>query len=84
MLAYKDQVFAWGDPKGFPKEKKTQIEDMVLDKMMIYSDAKDAAEAQYEKFMKLAGPYWMSCVTKSEAVPILAPDHYLMYLRPRG
>ena len=84
MLAYKDQVFAWGDPKGFPKEKKTQIEDMVLDKMMIYSDAKDGAEAHYEKFMKLAGPYWMSCVTKSEAVPILAPDHYLMYLRPRG
>ncbi len=84
MLAYKDQVFAWGDPKGFPKERKTQIEDMVFDKMAIYSDAKDAPEAQYEKFMKLAGPYWMSCVAKNDAVPIVAPDHYLTYLRPRG
>lgn len=84
MLAYNEQVFAWGDPKGFPREAKTQIEDMVLDKMMIYSDATDAPEAQYEKFMKLAGPYWMSCVTKNEAVPILAPDHYLTYLGSRG
>ena len=30
--------------------------------------------------MKLAGPYWMSCVTKDEDVPILDPDHYLTYL----
>jgi hypothetical protein len=42
------------------------------------------AEMQYEKFMKLAGPYWMSCVTKNDATPILAPDHCLTYLRPRG
>jgi hypothetical protein len=81
MLRYKDQVFAWGDPKGFPKEKKAQIEDMVLDKMMVYADAKDAPEVQYEKFMKLAGPYWMSCVTKNDAIPIFAPDHHLTYLR---
>ena len=69
MLAYGDQVFVCGDPKGFPKEKKTQIEDMVLDKIMIYFDAAGDAEAQYEKFMKLAGPYWMSCVTKNERRP---------------
>jgi len=54
-----------GDPKGFPKEKKAQIRDMVLDKMMIYFDAAETPEATYEKFMKLAGPYWMSCVTKT-------------------
>jgi hypothetical protein len=84
MLPYKDHVFAWGDPKGFPKEKQAQIEDMVQDKMMIYLDAEATLEATFEKFMKLAGPYWMSCVTKNEAVPILAPDHYLTYLRPRG
>jgi hypothetical protein len=83
MLAYKGQVFVWGDPKGFPKEKKTQIEDMVLDKIMVYADPQDAPEVQYAKFMKLAGPYWMSCVTKNDALPILAPDHYLTYLRPR-
>jgi hypothetical protein len=84
MLSYKDQVFAWGDPKGFPKEKKAQIEDMVQDKMMIYLDAEATLEATFEKFMKLAGPYWMSCVTRNDAIPILAPDHYLTYLRPRG
>lgn len=84
MLAYKDQVLVWGDPKGFPKEKKTQIEDMVLDKIMVYADPQDEPEVQYGKFMKLAGPYWMSCVTKNDAVPILAPDHCLTYLDRRA
>jgi hypothetical protein len=84
MLAYKQQVFVWGDPKGFPKEKKTQIEDMVLDKLMVYADPLDATEVQYDKFMKLAGPYWMSCVTNNDAAPILTPDHHLTYLRRRG
>jgi hypothetical protein len=57
---------------------------MVLDKIMMYADPLDAPAVQYAKFMKVAGPYWMSCVTKNEALPILAPDHYLTYLRPRG
>ena len=39
-----------------------------------------ATTAQYEAFMKLAGPYWMSCVTKNEDVPVLAPAHYRTYL----
>jgi hypothetical protein len=84
MLAYNDRVFVFGDPKGFPKEKKAHIEDMVLDKMMIYLDAEETPGAAYEKFMKLAGPYWMSCTTKNDSIPILAPNHYLTYLRPRG
>lgn len=29
--------------------------------------------------MKLDAPYWMSCVAKNEALPILAPNHYLTY-----
>ena len=48
-----------------------------------YAREATLAEVQYGKFMKLAGPYWMSCVTKNDAIPILAPDHYLTYLRPR-
>lgn len=84
MMAYDDQVFVFGNPKGFPKERKAQIEDMVQDKIMIYSGAQDSPEAQYEKFMKLAGPYWMSCVTSNDAIPILAPDHYLTYVGQRG
>lgn len=34
--------------------------------------------------MKLAGPYWMSCVTSNDAIRILAPDHYLTYIGHRG
>jgi len=32
----------------------------------------------YECFMKLAGPYWMSC-THKEDQPILLPDEYQYY-----
>jgi hypothetical protein len=42
--------------------------------------AADGATAQYEAFMKLAGPYWMSCVTKNEDLPTFDPDHYRSYL----
>jgi len=34
--------------------------------------------------MKLAGPYWMSCVVKDDSLPILDPDHYLTYPDPRS
>ena len=78
-LAYVDQVFMFGNPKGFPKEAKSQIEDMVLNKLF-YFDTGATPIAQYEAFMTLAGPYWMSCVTKNEDAPILDPDHYLTYL----
>ena len=47
-------------------------------------DEGTATSAQYEAFMKLAGPYWMSCVTKNQAVPILAPNHYRTYLERRA
>jgi hypothetical protein len=83
-MAYRDQVFMFGNPKGFPKGTKARIEDMILDKLFfIESEPEAAVSAQYESFMKLAGPYWMSCVTKNDAVPILNPDHYRMYLDRR-
>jgi hypothetical protein len=77
------QVVFFGNPKGFPKEAKEQIEDMVLDKLFYLGDATDPI-GQYEKFMKLAGPYWMSCVCSNHEAPILAPDHYRTYLDGRG
>ena len=79
-MAYQDQVFIWGNPKGFPKEVKGQIEEMVRDKLFFFFDETKSEIEQYETFMKLAGPYWMSCVTKSDDVPILEPDQYLSYL----
>ncbi len=78
-MTYGDQAFIFGDPKGFPKETKTQLEDMVRRKLFYFGDQK-TPQAQFETFMKLAGPYWMSCVTKNEAVNILDPDHYRTYL----
>jgi hypothetical protein len=86
-MTYGDQVFLFGHPKGFPKEAKNQIEDMVLNKLFFLDDEfADGATpvAQYEVFMKLAGPYWMSCVTPNEAMPILDPDHYRTYLDRRA
>ena len=74
-----NQVYLFGNPKGFPKEAKAQIEDMVIGKLFYFDDKPTPIE-QYEAFMKLAGPYWMSCVTQNDAVPILEPDHYLTYL----
>src|SRR5262249_55708803 len=64
-----DLVFFFGNPKGFPKEKKEQIEDMVLDKLFYVSDAMEDPIGQYETFMKLAGPYWMSCVCSDPDAP---------------
>lgn len=81
MVACGDEVFTFGDPKGFPKDAKNQIEDMVRDRL--FCDSKmDTFVEQYETFMKLAGPYWMSCVTKNDETPILDPDHYRKYLMP--
>jgi len=48
------------------------------------TDIDDRADAMYEKFMKLAEPYWMSCVTKNESTPILTPDHYRTWLERRS
>ena len=81
MMGHGDQVFVFDDPKGFPKETKKKIEDMVLDKLVYFFDAAETIPEQYEAFMRLAGPYWMSCVTKNHDAPILDPDHYLTYLR---
>lgn len=81
-MTYGDQVFLWGNPKGFPKEAKTKIEQMVSNKLF-YFDDEPTEQAQYERFMKLAGPYWMSCVTHNDDVPIFEPDHYVTYLAER-
>jgi HsdM N-terminal domain len=54
-MAYGDEVFIFGNTNGFPKDAKKQIEDMVLDKLFDFDEG-TASAAQYEAFMKLAGP----------------------------
>ncbi|WP_437896226.1 hypothetical protein [Sorangium sp. So ce124] len=82
-IRHGDQVFLWGDPKSFSGEMKGRIETMVRDKLFYFSE-EPTPEAQFEAFMKRAGPYWMSCVTKNDAIPILDPDHYRTYLADRA
>ncbi len=81
MLSAGNQIFMFGNPKGFPRDRKRQIEEMIMDKMFYFDPAPTPA-ATYETFMKLAGPYWMSCVTSDQDAPILDPDHYRVYLAP--
>jgi hypothetical protein len=81
-MSYENQTFIFGNSKGFPKEAKRRIEEMVLNKLFFLEEDFGSAATlveQYETFMKLAGPYWMSCSTKNEDIPILDPDHYRTY-----
>jgi hypothetical protein len=72
----------FGNPKCFPRDRRRPIEEMALDTMCFFEPA--PVPAAYETFMKLAGPYWMSCVTSDQDAPILDPDHYRTYLAPAG
>lgn len=82
MMTAGDQIFMFANPKCFPRDRRRQIEDMVRDKMCFFEPA--PIPDAYETFMKLAGPYWMSCVTSDQDAPILDPDHYRTYLAPEA
>ena len=79
-MTHGDRVFVFGTPKGFLEEAKTQLEDRILSQLFYFDNDGETPLARYEVFMKLAGPYWMSCLTKNADVPFLAPDHYRAYL----
>jgi hypothetical protein len=83
-VSYDGKTFFLGDPAGFPREAKRKIERMVLDKLIFLREPgeKRSIPEQCDRFMRLAGPYWMSCITKNEDAPILDPDRYLSYLLP--
>jgi hypothetical protein len=79
LIEIEGEIYMFGDPKCWPKEYKLNLENMVKAKLF-YFDAANI-EKQYERFMKFAGPYWMSCVVQDQNCPILEPDHYLKYRR---
>lgn len=79
LVEYKGKMLQFGDPKCFPKQYRVALEGNVGGKLF-YFDA-DTTEEQYRRFMKLAGPYWFSCVSADYDSDILSPDHYLTYLR---
>jgi hypothetical protein len=79
LVEIEGKIYSFGDPKCWPKEYKSQLENMVKVKLFYFEAP--SIEEQYEQFMKYAGPYWMSCVVPNQECPILQPDHYLTYLK---
>jgi len=74
-----EKIYLFGDPKCWPKEYKSQLENMITAKLFYFEGS--SIEEKYKQFMKYAGPYWMSCVVPDPECPILQPDHYLTYLK---
>jgi hypothetical protein len=83
IVEYKGEFFQFGDPKCWPSDYKNQIENMVLNKLFYFEEDEFDDKEDYKKFMKLAGPYWFSCVCTNENMDILNPDHYLTYGKGR-
>lgn len=77
-LALEGEAYGWGDAKAFPARARDEIVEMVLRKLHFFPSPEDPRR-EYETFMKLAGPYWMSCVARDPDLPILEPDHYRTY-----
>jgi hypothetical protein len=78
IVEYKGEFFLFGDPKCWPSAYKDQIIGMVKNKFYFFNNLKSNIK-NYEQFMKLAGPYWFSCVSTNTDIDILDPDHYLTY-----
>jgi hypothetical protein len=78
IISYMGDSFAIHDSKSYPAEVKRTLENMVRDKMHFISSEKNEID-NYEKFMKLAGPYWMSCTHADQSTAILSPDEYKYY-----
>lgn len=81
MVEHHGKVFQFCDPKCFPPEYKRALEENLRVKVTHFYFEGASDEAMYERFMKLAGPYWFSCVDRNLVGPILSPDHYRTYLR---
>ena len=78
LVEYKGNIFQFGNPKCWPSHYKFQLENNIKNKLEFY-EGKSIKE-KYDNFMRIAGPYWMSCVTTNTSFSILEPDHYKYYL----
>lgn len=78
IISYLGNSFMIHDSKSYPTEARKTLEEMVRNKMHFISSSKNEVE-NYERFMKLAGPYWMSCTHTDQSTPILLPDEYTYY-----
>jgi hypothetical protein len=79
IISYMGDNFAIHDPMNYPSKHKKHIEDMVRNKMDFIQLTKNEV-SDYQAFMKLAGPYWMSCThATAKSDLILDPDEYTFY-----
>lgn len=76
--------FMLGDSRGWPPAHRDAVTDMLLKRLVVpawLTPGSPMVDA-YERFMKLAGPYWLSMLyANNEADPVLEPLHYLSYAR---
>ncbi len=77
LVEYKDETFIFGDPKCWPNEHKSVVEGFLNRKMTLFNGKTD--REKYNNLMTKAGPYWMSCVSQNNNIPILDPFYYLQY-----
>ena len=83
VLTTGDHKYLFGEIHCWPSENTSQIFNMVVDKMSLYcldapkSGSESLMSAQYEKFMKISGPYWMSIVGETDFfADVIMPDFY--------
>lgn len=69
--------FLLGDPKNWPAKHRDMIIDMIEDRL--FDMPGSTRTEKYERFMRLAGPYWMSCVCGGYNDEVLSPAHMKSY-----
>ena len=80
IISYLGSNFMIHDSCSYPAIAKSQLVDMVKNKLKLFANDKNGI-TNYDNFMKLAGPYWMSCTHNNSEIPILLPDEYLNYYK---
>ena len=78
IISYLGDSFQMHDPRCFPAEYKNDVVNMIQNKMFYISETGNDVK-DYMSFMKLAGPYWMSCTHPNPDVKIFSPDHHKEY-----
>lgn len=83
VLTARNHKFVFGEIHCWPSENKSQIFNMIVDKISLYcldatkNGSESRLSAQYEKFMKISGPYWMSIVGETDFfADVIMPDFY--------
>jgi hypothetical protein len=83
VLCNGDHSFLFGDSHCWPSENHSHIFNMLIDKIAFYcletpyKNRQSILPSQYERFMKMSGPYWMSIVGETDYfADVLMPDFY--------